>query len=225
MGALYIGLVGFKQSGKSTTCNIIKEWVPSARELMIAGKLKEACSVVFDLEFAQFEDQALKEVPFPTPIDLTPERLRAIAAEFAVSAPEGLIAKIAGAKLISPRHIAQFVGTEFIREIDPDAHVKWVAHRANPEGINVITDIRFWNEFNYFKALNFVPIFISRKAAAKGVDLAQAHSSEKYVPEIGAKCIPAPNNGSVDDLRRILGEIFDYVVSDDVRRYISNLPR
>lgn len=58
----FIGLVGYKQSGKTTVLNHLKKNY-KAKEIMLAGHLKDVCSEVFDIPRDHFDDQNIKEEP------------------------------------------------------------------------------------------------------------------------------------------------------------------
>lgn len=204
-----IGLAGVKTSGKSTVANIIKKYVDNVHEAALADKLKNTCAEVFGLERKQFDLQELKEVPFDEPKIIGVYEIGAILESFGVymSARE-IDSKfnVVNMKLISPRHIAQIVGTEVLRAAgDEFIHCKNVP--VSETGVTIISDVRFPNEYQYFSEaqdVNFIPIYIQRNEAEKHVT-SESHASETSVFLFNDKCHFLPNNSSLQELEsRIL---------------------
>ena len=197
-----IGLAGVKTSGKSTVANMIKEFVPNAEESALADKLKNVCAKTFNLERVQFDAQELKEVPFEKPKILNMEDIGYILGCFGIFLSEELKNKyknVIGIKLESPRRIAQVIGTEVLRATgNEDVHCENVKIH---DGVTIISDLRFPNEFNYFnrkKDFKFIPLYVQRDEAEKHVT-EESHPSEKCVFEFSNKCIKIDNNGSLNN--------------------------
>lgn len=200
-----IGLAGVKTSGKSTAANMIKELVEGAQEAALADKLKNTCAEVFGVPREYFDRQDLKELPFEDgPKTLTNTKIGAILESFGVVMTRREIDSTydcIGMELLTPRKIAQIVGTEVLRAAgDEDIHCKNV---QLTDGVTIISDLRFPNEFAYFSEnenVNFIPLYIQRDEAEKHVT-EDSHPSEKCVFEFSGKCIYINNNNSLEDLK------------------------
>lgn len=205
-----IGLSGVKTSGKSTAADMIKELIPTAQEAALADKLKNTSSEVFGVPREYFDKQDLKELAFSDGAkELTSDAIDAILRSFGIVMSKKQIEltyNIIGMKLETPRKIAQIVGTEVLRAAgDEDIHCKNV--KLN-DGVTVISDLRFPNEFNYFSDLSstdnqiiFVPLYIQRDEAEQYVT-EDSHPSEKCVFEFSGNCQKINNNGSLEDTRK-----------------------
>ena len=196
-----IGIAGVKTSGKSTVANIIKE-ITNAKESALADKLKNASCKAFGLSREQLDNQDLKEIEFQKHKMLTRAELIIILNEFNLD--ESIVDTLwhlEGALLKSPRHIAQFVGTEVLRSLgNPDIHCDNV--ELSDDGVTIISDMRFENEFDYFERMEdikFIPLYIARGAAEAQVNAA-SHISETSVFLFRDKCIKICNNGTIDQL-------------------------
>ena len=206
----YIGLVGLKQSGKTTAFKVIKSAIPDATEVMLADRLKEACSKATGIERKFFELQEYKEVPFVPELELSEEILSTIAQVFEIESSHPEFANHLGKLMKSPRHMLQYVGTDILRQIDDEIHLKTAEMNSKGDGVFVVTDIRFPNEFEYFmKKPLLLPIFVRRDELLSGVIVDQLPASERYVVELGKRCIEANNNGSMDQFRALITSILD----------------
>jgi hypothetical protein len=202
-----IGLAGVKTSGKSTVANIIKELIPNVKEAALADKLKNTCAEVFDVPREYFDRQDLKEAPFKEgPKKLTAFKICQIleSFDFHMSIREVDSAyDIIGMELPTPRKIAQIVGTEVLRAAgDEDIHCKNID--INDEGITIVSDLRFPNEFEYFyKAddVTFLPVYVQRDEAEQCVT-EDSHPSETSVFKFTNMCYEVNNNRSLQDLNR-----------------------
>jgi hypothetical protein len=202
---IVIGLVGVKTSGKSTVARMINEFFANVREAAIADKLKNVSADVFGLNREQFDRQDLKEIPFETPIVLTQKYIRLVLSGFNIDYSNELqdkLHKLEGLELTSPRHIAQIVGTEILRSSgDADIHLK---NTPLKDGINVVSDIRFKNELEYFTKLEgvkFLPLYISRQVAEDKIT-PNSHVSETELFTFKDSCTRIDNNGSFLDTER-----------------------
>lgn len=204
-----IGLVGVKTSGKSTVANIIKDIIEeNVVEFALADKLKNICSEVFNIPRDNFDKQDLKEVLFESKKILTKEAILLILKDFDIIVTEQLIDyytknNIINKELISPRHIAQVVGTEILRAAgDEDIHCKNI---KLDDGVTIISDVRFPNEFNYFNNLSndaiFLPFYIQRSDAENKIN-SDSHPSETSVFMFREKCIKVNNNNDLEFLKK-----------------------
>jgi hypothetical protein len=202
-----IGLIAGKASGKTTTFKLIKEFLPQARELMLAEHLKRATSQALAISPESVESQEEKERPFARPIALTLGHLIEVARIFEMRASEIATPRHVGRVLRTPREALQYIGTEVLRAAEPDVHLKWAMRLAPPSSAYVVTDIRFPNEFDFFYhgARPFLPFYIERgQAPAPGAD---GHASEAYALALKGRCLSSlDNNGSIESLRRQVEE-------------------
>lgn len=205
---MIIGLVGVKTSGKSTAANIIKDILEeNVAESALADKLKNVCSEVFNIPRENFDRQDLKEIPFKINKMLTKQAITLILAGFGIETTEQLINhyiknNIVDKELMSPRHVAQVVGTEVLRAAgDEDIHCKNV--NLNDK-ITIISDVRFPNEFSYFNNLSddtvFLPFYIQRDDAEDKIT-PDSHPSETSVFTFCEKCIKLNNNRDLQFLK------------------------
>lgn len=210
-----IALSGFKGSGKTTTFNILKEILPEAKEVTLARRLKAVCSMVFNIPMKHFDDPALKEVPFKKPRVMTESKLEAIVKAFISqeqldsmtdemeAAAVRLLMFHVGVELKSPRHMAQFVGTEVLRAMDPDIHCNTAVNGLPESGTFIVTDMRFPSEFEYFKTKftgKFIPIYVANNPAEEA-GAKETHPSEAQIPTVARGCIKLDNNGTIDELK------------------------
>jgi hypothetical protein len=216
-----IGLVGVKTSGKTTTSNIIKEIIPEAVEVALADKLKNTCAKVFDIDRHLFDNQSFKEMEFKDGAkELTNGAIGAILECYNIYMSRREIDStynFIGRKLNTPRQIAQIVGTEVLRAAgDEDIHCENLDLSSN---VIIVSDIRFPNEFEYFKNnnnINFLPIYIQRDEAEKYIT-ENSHSSEKNVFKFSKKCFEINNNSSLYDLeQQIAWLLFQTGFSNDI---------
>jgi hypothetical protein len=216
---IIIGLVGPKQAGKTTVSNMIMEFTNNAKEVALADKLKDVCGDVFGLDRIHFDSQDLKEVPFEKPIVINKGYLLEILLGFDVDPKnvdmDAAAAALAGRSLISPRDIAQTIGTDFLRNfVDSDIHVKSV--NLNRGGITIIGDNRFINEFYGFKnmpGVEYHGIYIYRKSKEDLVTM-DSHISEREFFTFKDQCVILDNNGSLKDLERGVKTLLDTILSE-----------
>lgn len=209
-----IGLAGVKTSGKSTVAEIIKKLIGGdILESALANKLKETSAEVFNVPRDYFDRQDVKEVPFEDgPKKLTVEKIHNILHSFNVPVTQALMNKYEAAGVIdmeleTPRKIAQIVGTEVLRTTgDEDIHCKNMP--INENGITIVSDLRFPNEFSYFHRLGvegtrFIPLYIQRDEAEKHVTK-DSHPSETSVFLFSGQCTKISNNSSLEQLEESL---------------------
>jgi len=201
-----IGIAGVKTSGKSTVTKMIQEQLKGATESALAGKLKDVSAEVFGITRDQLDLQELKEVPFDEPKILTKESIGQVLLRFNVVDEDNYrtimekYKSIIGMKLETPRKIAQIVGTEILRATgDEDIHCKNMPLNPNAELPTIVSDLRFPNEFTYFKnnpEIKFVGLYLNREEAEKHVTK-DSHPSETSVFLFNDKCVRIDNNGSL----------------------------
>ena len=195
---IVIGLCGFKGSGKDTAADIIIENHIAATKTAVANKLKDFCVEVFGLTREQLDDPIIKNQPLDQPILLDRRHIDAICKLSGYETPEKLY-KLEFL-LDTPRKVAQIVGTEVMRSLDPDIHCKFVQIRNDM--MNLITDIRFNNELTFFQNdpnIRFYSIYIDRASANNSGD---EHGSEREIPQLKWKCdYVLYNNTSLGQLK------------------------
>nr|BFD64809.1 hypothetical protein BdHM001_34900 [Bdellovibrio sp. HM001] len=123
--------------------------------------------------------------------------------------------KFVGKVIRTPREGAQFLGTDVLREFDPDIHVNFAKKKMDPSKVAVVSDSRFHNELDAFAGPNTLSLFILRNAVIPP-DLSKAHPSERGVLEVGERCqFKIENNGSLKDFEeRITALVTQFLNSD-----------
>lgn len=198
-------LVAFKNSGKSTFFEILRDYY-DAKELMLSDHLKTTCSKVFGIDRKYFYDDNLKDIRFTERAILSREKMFRIYNDFDLEPNSKIIAQYEDAQLYSPRHITQLVGTEILRTSHEAIHIEAAMKNAYKNGLFVTMDLRFQNEFEYFKKnTNAVFVYIERTQTAPK-DLSLLHKSESDIHKIGKNCdFVIPNNSSkIEYLKKIM---------------------
>lgn len=211
-----IGLVGVKTSGKSTVAGIIKDILKDdVVESALADKLKAVSSEVFGVPRLAFDSQLLKEQQLPFPRTLGRNEIESVLSMFGITPTDELMSrysKVMNMELNSPRQIAQIVGTEVLRNAgDEDVHCKNVNLSDN---ITIISDIRFPNEFNYFKNLKntyFIPLYIQRDEAESKIT-PESHTSETSIFGFREKCLKINNNRDLENLKTQIKRYLDILL-------------
>lgn len=200
-----IGIAGVKESGKSTSAEMIKEIV-NAKDGALADKLKNVCSMVFNIPRNYFDDQDIKEKPLKHVRCLSLKAILFILNSFSFTPNVGEISrrlrKVIDMELDTPRRIAQVVGTELLREFGgKDVHCNGLSIESNPF---IVTDFRFPNEYEFFANngdIAFIPLYIYRQIAEDKITK-NSHSSETSVFEFKDRCLIVDNNKDLEHLRR-----------------------
>lgn len=180
-----VGLTGFAKSGKSTAAEILRGM--GGKEVAFAKHLKDVCAVVFNIPRNHFDDQAIKEVPFDFERTIFENDIMQILNYFEVPGrfvPETIL-KHKGVRLTSPRHVAQYIGTEMLRGVDQNIHVN-MAFKLNADAQTaflICSDVRFDNELRAVQDGQGLMVGISRKAVVPA-DLQNLHPSEKEIPNL-----------------------------------------
>lgn len=198
-----IALTGVKFSGKTTAFEYIRSLRPDVIEITLAGKLKDVCATVFDIPRDYFDRPDVKEKEMDTLVELETENLQAIFEHF-----DGYeivfdkhIRPHIGKVLHTPRQVAQYVGTEVLRTVDPDVHCRHATRGKPQDGIFVVTDMRFPNEFDFFavdKTCQFHPFYIKNTGAeCKAGD--DPHPSESHIKDLAKRCTTIDNDSTVQE--------------------------
>lgn len=184
MSSRVIGLIGKKGSGKSTACQMIKEKISEAQELMLAGHLKNVLSKVFFLPLNLFEDQTLKEKEILPNLVLEEEVLRKIFKAFEMDLNAQVLNQHKNQQFKTTRKLMQYVGTDVLRALDPDIHIKWAMKTAKSP-ILIVSDIRFPNEMQFFKENSK---FLSVGLVRPNDGVKDQHASEAQIEKMLAHC-------------------------------------
>lgn len=200
-----IGLTGFAKSGKSTAAEILKKM--GGQEVAFAKHLKDVCALALNIPRSHLDDQSVKEVPFERPKILSEDAIGYILDLFEVPVRHQPAAMLAhkGVSLTTPRHVAQYVGTEILRSIDSNIHIK-MAFKLNEgnEGLLICSDVRFQNELEAVQNQGGTVLGISRKAATP-TDLINLHPSEKEIPNlIRQSDVIINNEGTLADFQNLV---------------------
>jgi len=187
-----IGFIGAKAAGKSTAFDYLSRMFSNLNEVMIAKRLKQVSSRVLLLSEEAFSDPAIKEKRFDKPNILTEADVTYILTQFGLwanPAARDSIASHIGVSLETPRAAAQYIGTQIIRAVDPLAHLRCAEQSFDPDKINIITDIRFQNEFDFFKKKydKFLTYYIQNNKAEEIADK-DFHASERERASLSKQC-------------------------------------
>lgn len=210
---IVIGIVAPKQAGKSTTTNMMAEFV-NIKESAFADKLKNSCAKAFGIPRHHFDDQNKKEVQFETPKKLDLDKIDSILRDYNAPMNSRTVKpSLVGMELYTPRHIAQIVGTELLRDgVSKNVHIENVI--IHPEAITVISDTRFENEYEMMKNrddIEYYAAYVYRKQAEE-VAKTSTHASETEFFKFKDKCYVIDNNGDLRDLELNVKKFLDTIL-------------
>lgn len=209
-----IGLTGFAKSGKSTAASILKEM--GGQEVAFAKHLKDVCAVVFETHRDHFDDQAFKEVEFYSKRFIFRADVEKILNYFEIPArfiPEAML-QHEGVELTTPRHMAQYIGTEILRSIDANVHIN-MAFKLAPQDAKflICSDIRFENELLAVQARNGLTIGISRQAVMPK-DVNKLHGSEREIPTLITRSKSLiPNETTIEEFQKMVKREAEYYIN------------
>lgn len=203
-----IGLTGFAKSGKSTAAEILKSL--GGQEVAFAKHLKDVCSVVFGVPRDHFDNQAWKEERLSFDRVICGNDIERILNYFEVPArfiPTAVMAH-QGTVMTTPRHIAQYIGTEVLRSIDENIHINMAFKLAGSSSAKflICSDVRFANELNAVQNAGGLVYGIYRKAVIPG-NIENLHPSEREIPQLiqGANIVIA-NESTIEEFQRKVRE-------------------
>jgi hypothetical protein len=210
---IVIGIVAPKQAGKSTTTSMMAEFA-NVKESAFADKLKNSCAKAFDIPRHHFDDQDKKEIPFETPKKLDLDKISSILKDYGAPMNSQTVkSQIVGMELYTPRHIAQIVGTELLRDgVSKNIHIDNVI--IYPEAITVISDTRFENEYEVMKQrsdIEYHAVYVYRKQAEDAARMSN-HPSETEFFKFKDKCHLIDNNGDLRDLELNVKKFLDKIL-------------
>lgn len=207
----FIGLIGSKGAGKTTAFEAMKEFFPKKiNEVTLAKKLKDVSAEVFEISRECFDKAELKEKAFSLPIFLSKDKLDKIYKAFELT-DQVVYDKHyrfhIGTTFTNPRQIAQYVGSELLRVLDPNIHCKFALEMAQRGALNIVTDMRFPNEFEFFsnyEGAEFFSIYI-QNPSAETLAKNDSHDSEAYTFELAKKAsLTIKNDKSLQEFRRAI---------------------
>lgn len=199
-----IGIVGPRNSGKNTVATLIREFKPNFTEKALADKLKNECSKIFNVPRHYFDDRTLKESRYNRPLVISKVEVSKLCEAYNVFpiADELNCFNINGTRIVeTPRQLLQICGTDILRSIDINVHCKGLNRELTQD--TLITDIRFNNEFTFFRN-NFrdaVFIYVNRPHAEELAKNSN-HVSETEVLTLKEHCDIILYNGlDLDSLK------------------------
>lgn len=192
-----IAFCGVKQSGKSTACEVLLKLKSEYKPITLAGKIKEASSKVFNIPLQDFENGIEKEKTLLFPIILSSDNLTDFLNEYKKEFNllnieynyDDHIRVHIGKPIYTKRNLLQYLGTEVLRQLDPQIHCKVVDINMKNNNSYILTDMRFPNEFDFFnkKGIKFTPIYI-KNPIAESIAIQDTHPSERLVFTTCKKC-------------------------------------
>jgi len=210
-----IALCGQKGAGKDTFASVATKLYPNAVRMGLADKLKDVCSEVFKLDRSSFDDPARKEryidSGYDYPVCIERQTAARIYDAYGIPPTEKLIAPHLHNFLYTPRQIAQYVGSEMLRSVDPDIHCKALAGNMPKEGIIIITDVRFFNEMRFFRKLKALFVGIDRP----GLPTNDKHQSEASAGSLLDACDEILiNNSTKESFEYLCESLLRYRIGD-----------
>lgn len=202
MARVLIGLIGKKGSGKTTCYNIIKDELAPVQEVQLAKKLKDVCSKVFNINRTSMDDPIEKEMDLHSPVKLTLFALLKICFYFLVF-PKIRTFKHIGQEFNTPRRVLQYIGTDVLRDIDPQIHLKRALWNLPKHGVFVASDVRFKDEMEYLHAWAYPYgwfFYVDRNV--QEIDFHASEAEVRKLKKLSTRVIN--NKGSI---KQLLGEI------------------
>ena len=146
----YILIHGMKGSGKSTLANMINSKLKNSGIFVLADAVREKISKAFDISTEELESEDTKNLPNKKLYNQTPRKVMQL---FATEFAQECFGKEIWCRILND-------------EIQQDAYK-----------YNIIPDVRFEHEYDYFNNVDALIIFLSRDGVYQ--DEFNAHSSEK----------------------------------------------
>lgn len=182
-----IGLTGYKQSGKDTTCSVIQQHFPAYKRVAFADAVRKESQDILD---------GAAEIPGDAPPELQALYSKQIAENWTLRTyglePITVYERPYTARI---RAILQQHGTEYRRAQDADYWVK--AWERDTDGLNavIIPDLRFPNEERMIREKGGVIWRVWRGDPV----VEDLHESEQHIPHIRVDAV-VNNTGSLVDL-------------------------
>lgn len=186
-----IAFAGSKGAGKTTALNAVLSKFNNVHESMFAGKLKKICCEVFGFDFSRLDDLAYKEAELDDLVSLTASDIINVIEAFGVEYKYDDHVRPHISKVLNTvREVLQYIGTDVLHPIDQDIHIKSILGDLPDDGLIVITDLRFLQEFEYFRSnhdLEFYPFYI-KNLAAEAAAAGDTHKSELDLAKFKHRC-------------------------------------
>lgn len=165
------------------------------------------CLPMFVLIFAFNFYEGIKDYIHSYSIPLNIKLMLACLKKFEIKPNYRITDSLNGKILKTPREIAQIIGSELLREHNPNCHIEWAIRKASNAQLLIASDVRFPNEFEFFAGQGGLMIHIDRKSAAPK-EGETPHMSESHIRSLGRKCdIRIDNNGTFEELHEQLSKI------------------
>lgn len=151
---MIIAIAGRKGCGKSTIAQLLLD--RGYKKASFAAPMKEYLCKIYGWQMDELNTQVGKESILPNPI-MWDEKSCSLFSELSET-----LLPFAGDRLFSTRReLLQYLGTDFLRKIDPDFHVKKFRERFTG-GNFVCDDLRFLNELETLKGMGAVCVYVAR---------------------------------------------------------------
>jgi hypothetical protein len=152
---MIISISGRKSSGKTILANeVVKR---GFKKISFADKLKKVTAEVLSCSVEDLCHPILKEEKLNKPINWL---------EIKIKLESILNTKInkdiENKTLYNRRDALQFIGTEVLREVDPEFHINSLKEQIEPDKNYVLDDTRFLNELKILDSLNAICVFVIR---------------------------------------------------------------
>tara|TARA_R110000868_G_C10973188_1_gene771535 strand:+ start:73738 stop:74397 length:660 start_codon:yes stop_codon:yes gene_type:complete len=201
MNRKIIAFAGSKGAGKSTAFETLNNNYPNVYDVTLAGHLKEVTAEIYNVDMQLFLNPKLKEVDLIDPICLEPNQINKLFELFEVDDfnYDNHVRPHVGKILETPRQLLQYLGTNVLHPIDPLIHAKYATKHLPKDGLVVITDLRFEDEFNFFYKDykdEFTPFNINNTAAERAAE-DDNHKSETDRHKFKHLCKQLDNNGTI----------------------------
>lgn len=154
---MLIGMTGLKRSGKDTVANYLVKKYGYTRKAY-GDKLKEVVHIMFNMHNVTDDNKEDNHSCVTNPnkirqgfemLGCSEEQINDLETKFYKVFEPWWVSSINGWQQgynISPRKAYQFLGTEVLRDYDPDV---WVRNIGSVRGKVVVSDVRFENEAEY----------------------------------------------------------------------------
>lgn len=213
----YIGLVGYAGSGKDTVASMIMEMTQGYENFKFAGKLKEFCSLMYDIELEVFESYTAKNEPMTFISTLETYHIQfahLCTTVLGIHREDALLRRLSDVSLeelgaemnmttmphfridTTPRIILQKLGTEVFRNCYKES--VWVDFLEDVEKA-IITDVRFPNEAEKVKELGGILVRIENETQQN--QEAMNHPSEAHIGQIDCDFTIFNDGKSLDNLK------------------------
>lgn len=206
-----VAFAGSKGAGKSTAFETLRNNYKDVYDVTLAGHLKMVCSKVFNLDEKLFHDQNLKEAPLADPITLQAKEIEDVLILFSLIRDKDYnydnhIRPHVGKLIETPRQLLQYMGTDVLHPIDSLIHANYVTKNLPKDGLIVITDLRFANEFDFFYnnyKEEFTPYHINNLKAERMAE-GDTHPSETDRHKFKHLCTQLDNNGTIYQFKGLI---------------------